>query len=42
MPGDSVNIQVNLVNKTPLSDGLRFVIREGNLTIAGGVITKLN
>lgn len=33
MPGDSVNIKVNLVNKTPLTSGLKFVIREGNLTI---------
>lgn len=33
MPGDSLNIQVLLVNKVPLDTGLRFVMREGNLTI---------
>jgi len=33
MPGDSLNINVVLVNKVPLSNGLRFVMREGNLTI---------
>lgn len=33
MPGDSLNINVVLVNKVPLSVGLRFVMREGNLTI---------
>lgn len=33
MPGDSLNIKVVLVNKVPLSPGLRFVMREGNLTI---------
>lgn len=33
MPGDSLNINVVLVNKVPLSKGLRFVMREGNLTI---------
>lgn len=42
MPGDSLNFVVNLVNKVPLSLGLRFVMREGNLTIGAGVITSLN
>jgi len=42
MPGDSLNINVVLVNKVPLSSGLRFVMREGNLTIGAGVITILN
>jgi len=42
MPGDSLNISVLLVNKVPLSVGLRFVMREGNLTIGAGVITELN
>jgi elongation factor Tu len=42
MPGDSINIHVVLVNKVPLSMGLKFVMREGNLTIGAGVITKLN
>lgn len=42
MPGDSVNMLVNLVNKVPLSLGLKFVMREGNITIGAGVITKLN
>lgn len=40
MPGDSVNISVQLVNKVPLTVGLRFVMREGNLTIGAGVITQ--
>lgn len=33
LPGDSVNLEVNLLNSAPLNLGLRFVIREGNLTI---------
>jgi len=41
MPGDSVNINVLLVNKAPISLGLKFVMREGNLTIGAGVVTKL-
>lgn len=37
MPGDSININVLLVNKVPLSLGLKFVMREGNVTIGAGV-----
>ena len=41
MPGDSVLLKVTLVNFVPLSQGLRFVMREGNLTIGAGVITDV-
>jgi elongation factor Tu len=41
MPGDSLIITVTLVNKIPLNIGLRFVMREGNITIGAGVITNL-
>jgi elongation factor Tu len=41
LPGDNLNFIVNLVNKVPLNNGLKFVMREGNLTIGAGVITKL-
>jgi len=41
MPGDSITIKVELVNKVPLSLGLKFVMREGNLTIGAGVITNV-
>jgi elongation factor Tu len=41
MPGDSMIFQVELVEKVALTMGLRFVMREGNLTIGAGVITKL-
>ena len=41
MPGDSLIIKVQLVNKIPLALGLKFVMREGNLTIGAGVIVKL-
>lgn len=40
MPGDSLVVQINLVEKTALNLGLRFVMREGNLTIGAGVITS--
>lgn len=42
MPGDSVNLLVTLVNPVPISQGLRFIMREGNLTIGAGVITDLS
>lgn len=41
MPGDSLIFTVYLVTLSPLNLGLRFVMREGNLTIGAGVITKL-
>lgn len=41
LPGDSVNLEVSLMSTVPLNLGLRFIMREGNLTIGAGVITKL-
>lgn len=41
MPGDSLVLRVELVDKIALTPGLRFVMREGNLTIGAGVITAL-
>lgn len=41
MPGDSADITVTLVNKIPLTNGLRFVMREGNITVGAGVVFKL-
>lgn len=41
MPGDSLVFTVHLVTLSPLNLGLRFVMREGNLTIGAGVITNL-
>ena len=41
MPGDSLVLKVYLVTASPLNIGLRFVMREGNLTIGAGVITAL-
>lgn len=41
LPGDNVTITVDLLSKAPLNNGLKFVMREGNLTIGAGVIIKL-
>jgi elongation factor Tu len=40
MPGDSLQVNVKLVDKVPLNIGLRFVMREGNITIGAGIILE--
>ena len=40
MPGDSLQVIVKLVDKVPLNVGLRFVMREGNITIGAGIILE--
>jgi elongation factor Tu len=41
MPGDTVNIKIKLVEKSIINIGLRFVIREGRLTIGAGIISEI-
>jgi elongation factor Tu len=41
MPGDSVNLQVQLIMPVALEQGSKFAIREGGLTVGAGVITKI-
>jgi elongation factor Tu len=41
MPGDSVNLDVELIEPVALEPGSRFAIREGGLTVGSGVITKV-
>jgi elongation factor Tu len=41
MPGDSVNLNVELIEPVALEQGSRFAIREGGLTVGAGVITKV-
>jgi len=40
MPGDSLIVTVKLVDKVALNVGLRFVMREGNITIGAGIILE--
>jgi len=40
MPGDSCQVTVKLVDKVALNLGLRFVMREGNITIGAGIILE--
>lgn len=41
MPGDNVNLTVDLIVPVALEQGSKFAIREGGLTVGAGVITKL-
>jgi len=41
MPGDDVNLMVELLEPVALEQGSRFAIREGGLTVGAGVITKI-
>ena len=41
MPGDNVEIEVRLIYKVALNEGLRFAIREGGRTVGSGQITAL-
>ncbi|BCN92550.1 elongation factor Tu [Thiomicrorhabdus immobilis] len=41
MPGDNVQMTVELINPIAMSDGLRFAIREGGRTVGAGVVAKI-
>jgi elongation factor Tu len=41
MPGDNVNMEVNLITPIACEEKLRFAIREGGKTVGSGVVTKI-
>ena len=41
MPGDNVNMMVELITPVALEEGAHFAIREGGLTVGAGVITQI-
>ncbi len=41
MPGDHVNINVELITPIAMEEGLRFAIREGGRTVGSGVVSKI-
>ena len=41
MPGDYVNLEVELIVPVALEQGSKFAIREGGLTVGAGVITEI-
>ena len=42
MPGDNVQIQVELIAPIAMEEGLRFAIREGGRTVGAGVVAKIH
>lgn len=42
MPGDNVEIDVELITPIAIEEGLRFAIREGGRTVGSGLVTKVN
>ncbi|MDQ3547176.1 MAG: elongation factor Tu [Chloroflexota bacterium] len=41
MPGDNIQMQVELIQPVAIEDGLRFAIREGGRTVGAGVVTSI-
>ena len=41
MPGDNVNIDVELITPIAIEQGQHFAIREGGHTVGAGVITEV-
>ena len=42
MPGDNVEMDVELITPIAIEEGLRFAIREGGRTVGSGVVSKIN
>jgi elongation factor Tu len=42
MPGDNVEMTVELITPIAIEKGLRFAIREGGRTVGSGVVTEIN
>ena len=42
MPGDNVDMNVELITPIAIENGLRFAIREGGRTVGSGVVTAIN
>ena len=42
MPGDNVEMDVELITPIAIEEGLRFAIREGGHTVGSGVVIKVN
>lgn len=41
MPGDNTTVTIELFTPVPMSQGLRFAIREGGKTVGQGVVSKI-
>ena len=41
MPGDNIQMEVELITPIAMDEGLRFAIREGGRTVGAGVVAKI-
>jgi elongation factor Tu len=41
MPGDNVELDIELITPIAMDQGLRFAIREGGRTVGAGVVSKI-
>jgi len=41
MPGDNVNMTIELITPIAIESGLRFAIREGGRTVGSGVVADI-
>ncbi|HYD45362.1 MAG TPA: elongation factor Tu, partial [Phenylobacterium sp.] len=41
MPGDNVELDVELITPIAMEERLRFAIREGGRTVGSGVVSKI-
>ncbi|HCY55899.1 MAG TPA: elongation factor Tu, partial [Oceanicaulis sp.] len=41
MPGDNVEVTVDLIQPIAMEEKLRFAIREGGRTVGAGVVSKI-
>jgi elongation factor Tu len=42
MPGDNINVEIELITPVAMDEGLKFAIREGGRTVGAGIVTKIN
>jgi elongation factor Tu len=42
MPGDNINVEIELITPVAMDEGLKFAIREGGRTVGAGVVTKIS
>ena len=41
MPGDNAQVTIELITPVPMTEGLRFAVREGGKTVGAGVVVKM-
>src|SRR5699024_1186977 len=42
MPGDNIEMEIELISPIAIEDGTRFSIREGGRTVGSGVVSSIN